>query len=261
MKRRQEIGAIAFARGFQQRAYSQEDLWFPNFRYCCDANEKVSLRDFPAKEKVLWETFAGVDLSSDRRPGTVIYLLSVRPDRKFVPRVIRAGKWTAPETIAQMEEVDQVHRPRIWRVENNAYQQSLIDISQSLGEGGLKLPDGRVVNVSFASRLLAFTTGAQKADPMRGLPAMDVEFANVGWAIPMRDREGHPEACSCGFCRWLREMERYPHLTDDTVMACYFAWDTALTYSKYLQAPVVQERRELSREEPEPEGILERMFR
>jgi hypothetical protein len=106
-------------------------------------------------------------------------------------------------------------------VENNAYQQSLIDWLSATEDLRTRYP--------FWVKVQAFTTGKQKSDPDMGLPSLDVEFNNEAWFVCMDEVKAHEMAtCKCGWCVWLREVDEYPiSATNDCVMAMWFFREAA----------------------------------
>ena len=58
-----------------------------------------------------------------------------------------------------------------------------------------------------------------------GLPALNIEFSNRRWIIPMGDLDEHEAGCDCGLHTWISSMETYPFSSEtDTVMASWFFW-------------------------------------
>ncbi len=99
-------------------------------------------------------------------------------------------------------------------VENNFYQQSLIDWLEDLS--GIELP------------IEPFTTGAsQKKSLDFGVPSMATDFQNNRWMIGLDAGEFDWEldkGCGCSTCVWLEEMLDYPYGTyTDTVIGSYLA--------------------------------------
>jgi hypothetical protein len=211
LQREAERNPRAFARGFRMQAYSDEELMFPSFKSCYSRGlvvGEVSRRG--------WPVFVGVDLASDRRPGNVIVALAMDPQtRRRVPLEIVYGAWTSPETAQQISQLCGRHpNVRYIMVENNAYQQSLIDWIRHACKD----------YASFWMKVESFTTGKNKADPQYGLPSLEVEFKNQAWAIPYDEFGGHSPSCRCGWCLWTSQMTMYPRgARDDAVMACWFA--------------------------------------
>lgn len=208
VKRKGELGERAFGRGFQQRAYAPGELTFPSWDAAKAKGANQEVRD-------LWRgegpVMFGVDLSSNSRPGTVIYVLHVKANGARLPLAIERGKWTSPGTAAKINELAIAYRPDIIMVENNGYQQALIDWC-------------RAANYSWWTRVKSFTTGSNKVSPEMGLPSLEVEMANEAWIVPRGEWMGHPADCECGWCAWDREMSEHPARTEtDTVMAMWFA--------------------------------------
>ncbi len=202
-------GTREFQRGFRQQAYTAGELMFPSFPTCFNEGLLVSeviQRKYP--------TYIGVDLSSPYREGNVIVALQLDPGNSMrYPVHIRCGNWTSPETADNLADVCSMFE---WiefiMVENNAYQQSIIDWVK--------------VGRSFPhwNRVEAMTTGRQKFDPNFGLPGLEIEFKNKSWAVPSGEWAGHETGHGCGWCRWRREINTYPRgAKTDCVMATWFA--------------------------------------
>lgn len=103
-------------------------------------------------------------------------------------------------------------------VENNAYQQSVLDalnddqMAAAVGAEKVRLP------------VIPFTTGKQKADREIGLPGLAAKLEQGLWRFPVGDEWPHPGECECAVCRLASELTSYPigeH--DDMVMALWFA--------------------------------------
>jgi hypothetical protein len=198
-----------FARGFRQKAFSDDERMFPSFESCYSYG--VALGNI---QRSGWPTFMGVDLAGDKRPGNVIFVGMIDPSsqRRF-PVEILCGAWRSPETARQVGLMHAKYpNTRAICVENNAYQGALIDwIRNSPGDH------------SYWYKIQPFTTGANKVDANIGLPSLEIEFRNKAWVIPANEFEGHPPMCSCGWCTWTGEMKIYPNsATTDTVMGCWF---------------------------------------
>jgi hypothetical protein len=110
--------------------------------------------------------------------------------------------------VARIAEAYQRWRPRKIVVENNAFQQAVLDL---LRRDDPKLP------------LLGYRTGAEKADDQIGLPALAAAVDRGDWIIPAGGAP-HGGGCACAYCAWQRELLLYPageH--SDTVMGMWFA--------------------------------------
>ena len=200
----------SFARGFRMQSYSDEELHFPSFTGCYSPGLVVGemiRRNMP--------TFVGVDLASDKRPGNAIVVVGLDPKtRRRFPLEINYGAWTSPETAQQIAAVCTRHKNvRFIMVENNAYQQSLIDWIKTDKE----------TYSGYWMKVEPFTTGKNKSDPTYGLRSLEVEFKNKAWAIPEDEFAGHPPDCNCGWCMWTMQFKTYPRgAADDGVMATWF---------------------------------------
>lgn len=199
----------AFARGFQMKAFTDDERMFPSFHTCFTpgiSTGEIARRGLPV--------FAGVDLAGQRRPGNVIFVaaLDTLTQRRY-PLEVLTGNWTSPDTAKHLAGVNVRHpNLRFIMVENNGYQQAIIDWIKS-----------SPVDHSFWYKIESFTTGANKMKAEIGLPSLEIELKNKAWCIPSSEFEGHGVACHCGWCTWVMEMKDYPmSATTDTVMAMWF---------------------------------------
>lgn len=161
-----------------------------------------------------WRRYSGVDLSSSKRPGVVIFTLAIQPVTGLrVPLDIRRGQWSSTETARQILAVHRDFHPDAIMVEDNAYQESLLDWMRSMRDAP-RLP------------LTNFTTGGNKWDPEVGLPSLEVEFSNHMWQVY---RPSHGLECECSWCVWYDETMAHPTAaTTDCVMACWMARECAV---------------------------------
>ena len=205
------VDEATFNRGYRMMAVSPGELKFPSWQSCYARG--VTLSDL--RRRGLPE-YVGVDLSSPRRPGNAIVRVGLEPQTNYrVLLGVRFGKWTSPQTARALAEECEGANVQYIQVENNAYQDSLIDWIKS-----------EKVNFPFWMKIEPFTTGTNKADPQFGLPGLEVEFHNKGWILPYEQWEGHPASCACDWCHLDREMRLYPRgATFDGGMALWFARD------------------------------------
>jgi len=217
----------AYRRGMRQEAIENDAIMFPSFLKCWKPFDPSSSAGIIKKE---FPKVIGVDLSSEKRPGTVLFCAAQDPStQQRYPVEIRIGKWSAPETARQIADMDRIWQPQKIVVENNAYQQSLIDW---IGESPRNHP--------FHSKLLPFTTGRQKADPDFGLPSLEMEFSKGLWVISNSFIRGHDYYCGCGFCTWKRQMMTYPNSEgNDVVMACWFCREGLKRLSQKSQCGIL----------------------
>ena len=211
-KKHQSIGDRAFNQGFRMRAYADSDYDFPNFKKALELGKVESI---PNPLPPNWITGMGVDLSSDKRPGNVIWCGALSPEGIKRPLEIRAIKASSPEVARNIGQVAATWRPQFIVVENNAYQGALIEWINEYPE---RFP--------YWCEIIPFQTGNNKANPEFGIKGIDIEFMNGGWVVPRELNplvNGHDLACPCGPCRWKREVETFPHCAQiDTAMAMWF---------------------------------------
>lgn len=163
--------------------------------------------------------YTGVDLgigkTSDAKPSVIFTVAVADGSDKDIPegtRIvvdIRKGNWNSPDTARQLVEMYTDLHPVLIKVENNYYQQALIDWIGDIQ--GIDLP------------LRGHFTGGQKLHHEHGIPLLAAEFERDRWVIPYKDK--HSETCPCFTCEWIREMLDYSigAKSTDLVMACWFA--------------------------------------
>ena len=251
--REAEVGARAFARGYRQKPYASDELLFPSFapkrNYLYNEDWRLVSAEFLtedesgnlvpdpyAKEGVdneeynpgspvyvspAWPRFIGVDLSSKKRAGNVIFVIALDYTTDTMHALeILSGEWTSPETAQWLSDATQRHRPDMVFVENNGYQNAIIEWMKSAGLAGW-------------TKVESYTTLNQKFDPDIGLPSLDVRFAQSQFkiAIPHAKSEiadpdpRDPTRCVCTRCRFIRDISvtTREDSTPDTVMACWIA--------------------------------------
>jgi hypothetical protein len=212
MKRMGEIGEREFQRQFLNVALSADETLFPLeplLSNCFDTS-----LEFGKMYPWIFELprYVGVDLAvgtSTDAAYTVIFVIAwdaVR--RKRIPLEIVRKRMTAPQTVRELFKINDKWSPKITMVENNAYQQTLIQWMHEFD------PEKKML-------IKPFTT-LSKADPETGLPGLSLEFEQSGWIIPRAGN--HSFACQCPICLWLEEMETYPiGRSKDILMASWFA--------------------------------------
>lgn len=206
-----EIGEAAFNRGFRQMGVTDGELSFRHFAQCI-------VRGVEPPKAV--HHYIGVDLSGEQRKGNVICVVGTdNINNKWVAD-IQSGNWSSPETAEMIAQLNSKYIPHVIMVENNAYQQSLIDWMSTKDYRGLPIQP--------------FTTGKQKVSETIGLPALDVQFERGMWKFYLPD---HDVSCKCAFCQFAKEMKYYPIAeTSDSVMAFWFAERGSVMYGYAGQA-------------------------
>lgn len=208
-------GRRSFERGFRQKAFVEGESTFPSFAKC--EVPGISLGEIARSPN--WPKVTGVDLSSKKRPGNAIITVAVNPaNRRRFPVDIRFGAWRSSETAKQIQIVNQLYNPIAIMVEDNSYQEALIDwVTDSKDR------------YSFWMKVEpTTTTGETKADPEKGLPALEVEFSNGGWCFPLSEYEGasteDEDPKRAAWARLSQEFSFHPiAATSDGVMAAWFA--------------------------------------
>jgi hypothetical protein len=216
-KKCDELTLRQFDKGFRQKPVSDTERMFPSFNDCIkygiDSNQVI-----PQKDRVF--VVSGVDLSSVKRRGNAIFTLGVRNDYKRVPLDIRIGAWTSPEVAYQLAEVNFAYKPNIIIVENNGYQQSIIQWIQASPK-----------KYDFWTKVVSYNTGKQKWSDEMGLPSLESEFSVGSWIIPIKER--HLPDCVCAWCLWINEMRSYTRLygESDILMAAWFCREAIRIYT------------------------------
>ena len=233
IKRRSELTAQAYARGFEQKPFSDEDRLFDPKDVEKALKLNLSIEDVRSMNGFC---YTGVDLSGTKRRGVCLFTIKVvHIDNKPIrhPIDIRLGTFKGQEIVDQFIQVEAEWQPQLYLVESNSLQERIIDLLSIIpGTSGLTVE--------------GYMTGKQTYQEDEGLPALSVEFQNELWSIPYRGKsrdrnppEGHGWECNCGWCEMTEELLLYP-LSDasDVVMAMFFAREA---YRKYGEAMQVYE--------------------
>jgi hypothetical protein len=167
-----------------------------------------------------WPTFGGVDLASalgKKNAWTVIWTIAKNPyDGKLYLKEMYRRRMSFPDIIAAILEQYKRHNWRLCKVENNAFQQAVID---AIAEKDRSIP------------VEPFTTGQNKANEKIGLPGMAVSFEKNQWSIPAARFPLAPDDAST-IATVMNELRTHPGGEfSDTIMALWFAWSAAITGS------------------------------
>lgn len=206
--------------GRRQRPYSQREIVFPHVRNC------YQYVDPPTKVPPGWRVACGVDLSSRKRRGNAIVVAMTDGHRRALCDV-RLGNWSSPQLSKVLSEIDRVWRPELFKVENNGYQEALMEWA-------------RVVGATWGSRVQPFmTTGQNKYDPEAGIETMDIEYDAGIWIFPEKAWEGHDHSCDCAWCILMDRLEtctrsdlRAKTNDLDLIMAKWFCWSGLIHLSR-----------------------------
>lgn len=214
----EEVGDRVFARQYLLNAMSDEERTFPEF--CLESSFDRSLAHIGEGIPDDWPTFGGIDLASalgKKAAWTVIITLAKNPDtgRLYFKKIWRR-RVPFSDTIAQIGTEFTEHRWRVCYVENNGYQQAVIDAIDNQEQG---IP------------VAAFTTGANKANELIGLPAMNVAFGKGQFAIPAALFPlAMDDTSDLGIL--MNELRSHPGGEfSDVVMALWFAYRAAVESS------------------------------
>ncbi len=208
------IDMATFQKGYLMQAVAPGDLKFPSFEKCIQHG--LTAGELRARKPLC---YTGVDLSGKRRPGVAIVTVGLMANNRRGLLDVRFGAWSSPETARQIGIVDQELGPQWIQVENNGYQEALVDWVKE-------------ADLPYWPKVESFTTGSNKADPDVGLPVLEVEMNNGAWIFPGGEWEGHESTCPCHWCRFKEEVKNYPvFATSDGVMAWWFSRDALAKWS------------------------------
>lgn len=215
-KKLRSIGTKRFNMAYRNMPTDLSDLTFPHFLNCVIYGRKPEDR-IPKNA----EFYGGVDISSSRRPGTIIF--SYAYDRQRDKRIVwkdsvKIGAWKGPDLKKRLIAEYERFNHKLINVENNSVQQAIFEFlkENKAGESRKRMP------------LKAFqTTYKTKGDSTLGLETLDVEFENNKWEFLAGEKE-HSAACTCTMCKIINQFSEHPNYTDDDIpMAAWFA-DRAL---------------------------------
>jgi len=215
LRRRQLNNPREFDRGFNNWAWT-EDEGIVDWTHV----EKCMRPDLAPFERAFQVRVSGVgyDLALSKDSASsffVAFALGMSGAGRFQPLEIvhKQGVPFRQQTKTALRlHNDLDPRPSVHMVENNGYQDALV---QQIRLEGESIP------------VEAFTTGKQKWDPYVGLPSYDPSFAAGEWVIGTKgghDGDTLPE-CECPQCCWLRELKHFPAATTDLVMGCWFIFN------------------------------------
>ena len=233
--RRLSIGDAAFARQYMLHSISAEDRFFNNDVLGPAMDTRWRFRSPEYAEFVEgFPKVVGVDLAAsmqDSAAYTVLVTLAIGPHGEMYLVDIARGRMRHYETVEKIRENYREYHPQLVMVENNGYQQAMID---ALEEDAYLIP------------VAPFTTTAKaKHSESVGIRGMATMFQRGKWDIPVRglvDRDKFdPDAPVTSLDTWLmsevekdviasllREFSDYPSgRFSDQVMACWFATHAA----------------------------------
>lgn len=207
------IGTRIFNQKFRLVSLSDEDKLFTPQIIAKIKRPDLALSDV----KVGLPKYGGMDLghrTGGRSPRSFIFTIAKDEEDRRIVCDVRFGKWKSTDQARQLVMAYNHLKHQLINVENNAYQDMLLDWIREMPSTPKSIP------------LKGFTTGKNKADETAGLPGMATEMENGAWIVPLK---GHDPACVCGVCQWLVELENYPIGLFDSVMASWLAREAVRT--------------------------------
>ena len=212
VKKKGGMSESTFNRGYRLIPLSGDEQQFPSYDLCVEYEAPIT--------RVLLQSMKsisiGVDLSGKKRAGVCFTVTGTDGSRK-VRLMVKAGKYTSPETAHQLKLLNDTFNPTVIGVENNAYQEALVEWIKEMGKKGQPGYD-------FWMKVKGWTTGRNKIDEQIGLPHLETQFSNRGYRILMPFAKGdHSLACQCSYCREQTEFNTFPHTSADTVMSFWIA--------------------------------------
>lgn len=209
LEKKWQANSRAFDRSYRHKGYAEGEKPFdPEY-----IRAAIIHANLPTNAPAI---FIGVDLSSKKRPGNVIFVLGLFGTTRRVLSIDR-GAWTSPQTAEKIVAAINKWKPIAVLVENNAYQNSLIEWIEAL------YPE-------YAAPIEGLFTGRQKADEELGIPGLAAEMKAGKWEIPFDPGHAIGLGCQCPRCVFVAEMEDYPATKADVLMAAWFARAGVLKY-------------------------------
>lgn len=216
LKRKEnEVGSREFARGWRQRALSDEEALFREefVKRCVDPTlsmihmDAVKIRDKIPRSH---NCYMGVDLAiaTAKSKGDYFVITTIVCDQsgsfKRIANIHRNRGMTFNEQLNTIIRHANYFEPRLIVVENNAYQEALVqELSRTTDHP-----------------IQAFTTHAvNKNDIEDGLPRLSLDFEKGKIQIPMKDDYSREMATIL-----INELTSYPiAVHDDCIMSLWFA--------------------------------------
>lgn len=241
----------AFDSGFRQKPQTSGSLMFPSFKQGSIYEYNVDWKAISDPDSELydpeseyyvdptWSRYIGCDIAGKKRRGTVIFTLAVSPSGVRHVLDISMGAWTGPETVRQLQAVDynKLLTARCIFVENNAYQESLIDWIKEM-------------DVPCWTKVRPFRTGSNKMDQEIGLPVIEVQYSRRRWKIGVPHPEHRPSMpdpknhtnCICGLCMLIHATKVFTpddlDETPDTIAAQFIAKEASRQGERFSETSV-----------------------
>lgn len=214
--RRQELGTRVFTRQYLLNAMSDEERTFPET--ALERSFDSLLADIGDGVKEDWPTFGGCDLASalgKKNAFSVIWTIAKNPnDGRLYLKEIWRRRAQFNDIMAELKRQCKVHRWRLAYVENNSFQQAVVDALEAEDKS---LP------------IKGFTTGAyNKKHEEIGLPGLSIAFEKKNFALPAAKFPLSPDDTS-SLAIFMGELRAHPGGEfSDTIMALWFAYRAAI---------------------------------
>ena len=206
--KREELGPLEFARQMmcEARAEGQSRFRLADIDLCKMKGRGKKPLPFLSEVPPGCSTFTGVDLAISRKKGaskTVFFTLLMHSDGTREVINVEAGRWTASEILARLENIHKRFKSRLV-VENNAAQDFLVQLATDK-----QLP------------ITPHTTGRNKTHPTYGVESLSAEMSRGQWIIPC-EITGE---CEKEIQEWIDQMLYYDPAshTGDHLMASWIA--------------------------------------
>lgn len=203
---------LAFRQQYLLEGFRAKKDWFAEewIQQCMD--HSISLGSGIEPD---WPIFMGVDPASSLRSEgaySSLFIGALSPDGVRIPIEILRIKATPQELARIILDMHYKYDIVATVVENNSYQEALLDLIEVIGGQEGALPN-----------IIGKFTGNQKWSPEFGLPKVAAELAQRKWIIPMGGQDHNASGHSCPICDWLIEMRKFgkEHYTTDVLMSSW----------------------------------------
>jgi hypothetical protein len=210
LERSQANNPREFERAFNNRPYLEGEsvVDWNGVLACMDPRITLGTAPFNTTTRI-----AGYDLAISMKDDACSFawcVLGSGGGGKIIPLELGKAKLPFRQQVETVRRIAAQWGPQLHVVENNAYQDALV---QQLQAEAAYLP------------IVGHTTGKNKMDPNVGVPSLDPAFRSRQWIIPTGGgHDGTDQSCHCGQCEWLRELRYFPATSSDLVMAVWFAF-------------------------------------
>jgi hypothetical protein len=209
MRLERDMGTRNYTRSCRLIPFSDSELYFPSFEKCVVyGHDPIEFgKSFFKKNDCL--VVSGIDFSSDKRPGTVLFTVAM--DKKTGLKV--------PLDLVSLKDPAKLpeHMIRVWRTynvdlfypENNSLQELIMDL---------------IINYTGVRYLpvVGFQVGRNKADPQMGIITLEKEFDKKMWtfALPKKPEPGDDK--DNVWARAFYELRDYPFWEPNDIAMCWW---------------------------------------